>query len=545
MTAARWLAMLLSLTLATLACTTVTDFITLEGLEDLATDAVGPTRTPPPTKPGLAATTGTPVATTGPTATAPAPATTGTPVALPFTLDEADDAQAALRPEFAADVERFPHAARYVIDVVVAFNADGSATLTGRALIRYTNPEAFALNELYLMLWPNERGQYLGSAALGAVTVAGQPVTPEVKYNGLAARLPLAAPLAPGAVIELEAAFTAQADPGLEDGARYGLTNGVLIAPTFYPLIPRLVDGLWQIEPPPGGGDTTNSDSAFYAWRITAPAGLAIAASGVVVEQTEAGGVQTQVLLTGPMRDLALVVGDLVVEQRDVDGVRLNAYLLPAHADLDGDVLDQAGAQIEALQAAVGPYPFVELDIVDAPGAFGGIEYPGLILIGQVDANGFYEEANVHEVGHQWFYSVIGDDQLLEPWLDEAAASYTEVLYFEYRYGPDVIVDVLDTSWRWLDYADDPTLPIGLPVASYGGDYGPIVYGKGALFFDALRRELGDETFFAFLRAYYARYQYGFATTEGFHATAEDTCACDLDDLFNLWVYEGGPVERP
>jgi hypothetical protein len=525
----------LCLVLTTLACTTVNSFFTLEGPEDLATDVVGtelgPTRTPK-----------------SPAAGTPAPPA-GTPLApagdYPFTLDQADDAQAALRPDFAADAERFPTAARYVIDVAVTFNLDGSATLTGRERVRYTNPQDFALDELYLMLWPNEPGQYLGEATLGAVTVAGQPVEPELAFDGLAARLPLAVPLAPGATLDLEAAFTAQAEPGLEEGARFGLTNGVLIAPTFYPLIPRLVDGEWQIEPPPSGGDTTNSDSAFYAWRITAPAGLAIAASGVTVDQSEADGVQTQVLLTGPMRDLALIIGDLAVEQRDVDGVRLNAFLLPDHASLAGAVLDQAGAQVENLQAEVGPYPFVELDIVDAPGAFGGIEYPGLVLIGVIDETGYFEEATVHEVGHQWFYSLIGDDQLLEPWLDEAAASYTEVLYYEHVLGPQVLPDVLEQSWNWLDFANDPTAPIGGSVDSYGDDYGAIVYGKGALFFDALRRELGDDVFFAFLHAYYNRYVYGFATTAGFQAVAEETCACDLDPLFDLWVYQGGPVQRP
>lgn len=521
MTRARPLVALLLLSAGLLACNTFTDFITLEGPEDRATYAVG-----------------TPVVVT--------PAVVATPAGgLPFTLDEADDAQAALRPEFAADVAALPGASRYVIDVAVSFNADGSATLAGRELVRYTNREAEALTELYLMLWPNERYQYLGEMALGAVRVAGALVEPELEQRGLAARLPLAEPLAPGAAIDLEAEFVTQAEPGLEDGARFGLTHRVLIAPTFYPLIPRRVNGAWQVEPPPTGGDTTNSDSAFYAWRVTAPAGLAIAASGTVVEATTAGDAQTQVLLTGPMRDLALVVGPLEVEQRQAGGVTLNAYLLPQHADLAGEVLDQAGAQVETLQALVGEYPFAELDIVDAPGAFGGIEYPGLILVGIISDERYFERANVHEVGHQWFYSLIGDDQLLEPWLDEAAASYTEVLYAEHVISAAAAQDALAGFWGYLAAAGDPDRPIGLPVDAYEDDYGLIVYGKGALFFEALRRELGDDVFFEFLHAYFDRYRYGFATTAGFHETAEATCACDLDALFDLWVYTGGPVERP
>ncbi len=528
MKSARWL----WLVLATLACATFNDFITIPGSEDLATDAVGPTVTAPA---------GTPLT--------PAPAPSATPLtlegALPFSLDQADDAQRALRPDYRADVERFPDATRYVMEVAVTFNEDGSATIVGREAIRYTNREDAPLTELYLMLWPNERHQYLGSMTLGTVTVANEDVTPVLEYDDLAARLPLAEPLAPGDSVDLKANFTVQARPGLENGARFGLTHGVLIAPTFYPLIPRRVAGAWQVEPPPDGGDTTNSDTAFYAWRVTGPFDAVIAASGVVVDEANTRTTHTQTLLTGPMRDLALVMGDLRLEQSGADGVLLNAYMLPEHADLAAEVLQQAGQQIEVLQDRVGPYPFVELDIVDAPGAFGGIEYPGLVLIGVIDPNGFFEEATVHEVGHQWFYSLIGDDQLLEPWLDEAAASYTEVLYYERTRGASAVLEVLANSWTYLSYADDQTLPIGRPVASYGGDYGPIVYGKGALFFDALRRQLGDKVFFKFLHTYYDRYAYGFATSADFQATAEETCACDLSALFSLWVYDGGVVEQP
>jgi aminopeptidase N len=238
------------------------------------------------------------------------------------------------------------------------------------------------------------------------------------------------------------------------------------------------------------------------------------------------------------------VVGDLTVQSDDFGGVRVNAYVLPEHANQALDVLNMAGTQVITLQNDVGPYPFAELDVVDAPGAFGGIEYPGLVFIGVIDDSGFYEEATVHEVGHQWFYSLIGDDQLLEPWLDEAAASYTELLYYEANY-QDAVEQVRDNNWGYFGYADDPTLPIGRDVAGYGDDYGPIVYGKGALFFDALRTELGDDTFFAFLHNYYDRYVYGVATTQGFQQVAEETCSCDLSALFNLWVYEGGPIERP
>jgi aminopeptidase N len=391
-----------------------------------------------------------------------------------------------------------------------------------------------------LMLWPNDSDQYLGSLTLGAVTVDGAPVQPALESRGLAARLPLATPLAPGQKVEVSAEFSAVANDGAEQGARYGLTNGLLIAPTFYPIIPRIVNGRWQSEWPASEGDVSNSDTAFYAYRLSAPAGMAIAASGVVVDQGTSGDTQTETLLSGPMRDIALAIGDMQLTQRSLpDGIKINAWVLPEHANLGAEMASQGVNQVENLENEVGPYPFAELDIVDTPGTFGGVEYPGLVYIGVVgDSNGF-EEATVHEVGHQWFYSLIGDDQLLQPWLDEAAASYTELLYAEKYDGANAVKSYESYFQAEAGSASDPNQPIGLPVDHYQGldDYAAIVYGKGALFFDTLRHQLGDDTFYKFLHAYYQQYKYGFADSLGFEQVAEATCACDLKPLFEQWVF--------
>ena len=524
--------------LASLACQTVYNFAAPPDPEGLATDAFlfGPTETPRPT---ASAPKTTPTA--GPT---PAPQPT-----LPAGFEDLALFHAALRPEFAGDVDQFSQATRYAIAVVVSFNADGTAALAGRERVRYTNQQDFPLDEIYLMLWPNEPAQYLSEMVLRHVAVDGVEVRPVFEHDNLAARLDLPHPLPPGAVVDLSAEFEVTAYPGIDSAgpARFGLTHDVLLAPTFYPLIPRLVEGEWQTQPPPTGGDTTNSDSAFYLWRVTAPRELAIVGTGSVIDSGQSGGQQTQTLAAGPVRDLALVVGPLERYQREADGIMLNAYLLAEHDEFAQEMLNYTEDQIKTLQELVGPYPFAELDVVDAPGAFGGIEYPGAIFIGVVRDDPFFEEATVHEVGHQWFYSLIGDDQLLEPWLDEAAATYTQALYRENVHGQDAARDFLDFLWDDVLSSDSPDLPIGLPVGDYPSDgaYGTIVYLKGALFFDALRRELGDETFFQFLKDYYAAYRYGFASAADFQAAAEQTCACDLDALFDVWVYKGGEVQRP
>ena len=113
-------------------------------------------------------------------------------------------------------------------------------------------------------------------------------------------------------------------------------------------------------------------------------------------------------------------------------------------------------------------------------------------------------EATVaHEVGHQWFYGLIGDDQLDDPWLDESLTQFATLQYYQDEYGSEGASGFeasLNGRWRSINYEK---IPIGLPVAAYSGqEYSAIVYGRGPLFFVALKERMGAETFDAFIREY-------------------------------------------
>ncbi len=480
----------------------------------------------------------------------PPPRPTATSRPTPTALTSLSEQAAALRPEFGADLASHAKLTRYWIEVEVDLDPTRAhASIDGQARIRYANPLRDNLEDVVLMLWPNDE-QYDAVMTAGPVLVDGVSVEPRPEMGGIALRVPLPVSLAPGGIVDLSLPFHVDVDGLMTFDAprRFAITQGVLIAPTFYPLVPRLVDDAWQVEPAPPGGDTTNSDAAYYDLQITAPSELALAVSGSVVD-TRAGpdGRQTVHVVTGPVRDVALALGTLSLEERDVDGVLLRAWVLPEHASDLRRVLDAAETQLQALSEWIGPYPYAELDVVDAPGAFGGIEYPGLVFIGTFGSSWIVEPV-VHEVGHQWFYGLIGSDQLEAPWMDEAAASYTEVLYYEAAVGPERGTTLVRDFHDLVEgFAGNAETPIGLPVGQYSSEneYGLIVYAKGALFFDALRRQLGDEAFFRFLQEYFQAFRYGFAEPADFARTAESVCGCDLDEVFDLWVDVGGPLPGP
>ncbi|HEY48199.1 MAG TPA: M1 family metallopeptidase [Anaerolineae bacterium] len=478
------------------------------------------------------------------------PTITLTPLpTLPPTPEaEIADQTMALQPQFAEDVESFPNATRYWIEVTVDIDPSGEkARLMGLARIRFHNPLDVGLQDLVLMLWPND-SQYQATMTAGPALIDGQLVASEEVLDGLALRMDLPHALPARGSLDISIPFWIEAGK-MHRGSpqRFGIAEDVFVAPTFYPLVPRLVDGEWQVEAPPAMGDRTNSDTAFYQVEITAPANLTLVASGTEIERDESEeGTQRVLYVTGPMRDFAFALGDLEMESRKVGDVVLQVWAISEHVDDLDKVLDAAAVQFRLLSELIGPYPYVELDLVDAPGAYGGIEYPGLVFIGTMGSLHVIRPT-IHEVAHQWFYGLIGDDQLYEPWLDEAAATYAEALYYEHVVGVGQATGFLTDLRDMLRQHPDPSKPIGLSVAEYGtwGENQLFIYYKGALFFDALRRELGDQVFFEFLQMYFQRYRYGFVGSGDFQTAAEEACGCDLDALFDLWVYQGGELPVP
>jgi aminopeptidase N len=211
--------------------------------------------------------------------------------------------------------------------------------------------------------------------------------------------------------------------------------------------------------------------------------------------------------------------------------------------------LDAAADTLGALAKRYGPYPNTELDLVVTPTYALGIEYPGLIVLNQqlftpeqdlrVGPEETWLESTVaHEVAHQWFYNLVGNDQLDHPWLDESLAQFATWEYFRDVRGAaaaQVFEDSLEGRWSRVEFE---AIPLGLPVRDYEpAAYSAIIYGRGPLFLEALRSRMGGESFDRFMRDYIERNQWKIATTEGFRALAERDCDCDLGHLFEKWVY--------
>ena len=125
------------------------------------------------------------------------------------------------------------------------------------------------------------------------------------------------------------------------------------------------------------------------------------------------------------------------VMSTNVDGVTVNSYFFPYHAKAGEAVLDTTAEALELFGDLYGPYPRNILSVVEAD-FLDGMEYDGMYFL----SDGFYNlyqgspgeyliTIAAHETAHQWFYAAVGNDQALEPWLDEALCTFNELIYYE------------------------------------------------------------------------------------------------------------------
>lgn len=502
-----------------------------------------PISTSPPPTPSAVLSTALPTATTLlPTPTPPPPTATPTPELPHSTLFELswDDRslfQTGLIPDEQAALKLRPDASMYHINITLA---DDLTSLHGREEIHYTNTEDIPLPELDLRLFPNVGGDH---SRVTQLLVNGEPVTAHYTLQDSVMIVPMQPPLPPGESVVLAMNFSVEIPT--EPGGNYGtfaLLDNILALAHFYPMIAVYDDEGWNVEIAPEIGDVVYADTSYYLVRVTAPASQTLVASGVAVEKEKSGDQQVVTFAAGPMRDFYLVSSDRYeVQSKQIGNTMINAYAPGEDASENTLALRYATQALAVYTSRFGDYPFTELDVVGTPTLAGGVEYPGIVVIALSlydPGKRFFEAATAHEVAHQWWYSVVGNDQIDEPWLDESLTQYATLQYWKDVYGQATYLAARRImKGRW-DQIADADIPIGLPVAAYDlASYSGIIYGRGALFFETLAQTMGEDTFDAFLRDYYQTFKWDIVTTVEFETLAEQDCQCDLSTLFQTWVF--------
>ncbi len=200
---------------------------------------------------------------------------------------------------------------------------------------------------------------------------------------------------------------------------------------------------------------------------------------------------------------------------------------------------------LDRLFGSLNPGPKTEPGKQPAPSApaNGAGDLFGAILGQQNIFDSLMEMTIAHEVAHQWWAIAVGNDSIREPFVDESLTNYSAILYFEDRYGRETAEKMINlhlktpySMSRMLGLADAKA---NLPTSAYGSSlqYSAIIYGKGALCYERLRRAAGDDAFFSALRAYYAKYRGSLAGPRSLlDIVKEKAPAAGAEALYQHWI---------
>lgn len=358
-------------------------------------------------------------------------------------------------------------------------------------------------------------------------------------------KIPLTQSVMQGEEISIDMKYTVKIPPATE---RFGYGRDAYNFGNWYPVIAVYDHNGWNLDTYYPIGDPFYTDVSNYNVNIKAPKDSIIATTGDVLSQKETDGIIEWSIEAELVRDFAWVASSkFEVVEKELDDITLKLYFL-SDGEIDQEAREMAiNSTVDSMKIfndIFGKYPYNQYSVVETNFP-SGMEYPQIVFIGKdyytreyID---FLEIIIVHETAHQWWYGLVGNDQIEEAWLDESLASYSEVIYFSENYGKRVGKDYhryenIDRYEYYPDYIKEASVMRALNEFEGWDDYGLLVYTKGAIFLDEFKMKYGEEMFYNILKEYYNRYKFRIATAEDFINICEEITGEDLDSYFNKWL---------
>lgn len=373
--------------------------------------------------------------------------------------------------------------------------------LAGRLFLAYQNPNLISLEKLYFNLPANAPYGKGSQITVSRVSVNNRLVTFNTKGSTLEVFLP--GVLAPQETIFVAISFTTK----IQDGAsgRLGRTGDTLMAAGWYPILAPFIDGNWRGMASSNFGEPYFAPAAYYRVRLILPAGYQVLASGRETGKREENG---RVVWTynseKPIREFTFTAArgwKFFARQTGTVQLVMAARDEPAKA-----ALEAAEQALDYFQRVFGTYPYSYLNMAFVPlDDLAGMEYPGFIILS--NRKGFNPATVIHEVAHQWWYNLVGNDSVRSAWIDEGLAEFCTLMFYR-KFNAALYQAKLDEIKRLGALTGQP---IDLSLEEYGDEqaYRRAVYNRGALFWLEMEQAIGGEALrqaLSYIQRYY-RYE--------------------------------------
>ena len=456
--------------------------------------------------------------------------------------------------------------------------------MNANEIIQYTNHSRTTLKSLFFHLWPNAykdqttalAKQLLAHGAtdfyysypeqkgfIFQLSFTQDTTLLQLKYDSInpdIVEVILAKPILPESTIELKIPFRVAIPDGMF--SRMGHQEKQYQISQWYPKPAVFDKSGWHKFPFLDQGEFY-AEFGNYDVSITLPKSYVLAATGELQSTHSDDSIFTTYHYSqNNIHDFAwfcdptykIIKGEIELPHSHRK-VTTYAYYLPEHESFWSNAVSDINAAIYYYSLWVGDYPYDVCKAVDgALSAGGGMEYPTITVVsGASEAVGL-DNVIAHEVGHNWFYGILGSNERDHAWMDEGINSFYEMRYMNLRYPSLTLLhrtfknDLLNlnhyssTYEHYLNYAlmasKNLDQPIELTSAKFTkSNYPAIVYSKTALILNYLQAYLGEDSFDRAMQDYFETFKFKHPQPEDFSRllikNTKQNLSWFFDDLLN------------
>jgi len=467
------------------------------------------------------------------------------------------------------------HIAQHVVKYDTITNADkpeykitaefieNTMTLKASQKVTYTNNSNDSLSNVYFHIYPNAfrdqstapfeksemekaypKGFDPGHIKINKVKERKRKADYKLMGEGLTVmRVTLSTPLKPMEKVEVFIDYSVKLPYSM---GRMGYAENTVNIANWFPVLAVYDMSGWNLDPYYPIGDPFYSDISSFDVNVILPNEYIVATTGNVIKVLKRSEKNTYQIRADNVRNFVIITSKCFeVNEAKFDNIEVKSYSIEG---LKGETALQYGVEaIGIFNDLFGKYPYEQLSIVASDFFIGGMEYPNLVVIGQHlyerEEDFPLEYVVAHEIAHQWWYGIVGNNEAREPWLDEALTEYSTLMYFEQKYGAHIKEQVYEKIIKnqYENYTDlyknsDVEILRGLDDFSSSYEYSSIVYSRGAMFVEELRQTMGDDNFMKAIKKYFEYFKYDNVTTADFFRVFQSETKTDLSPLFREWL---------
>jgi len=380
--------------------------------------------------------------------------------------------------------------------------------------------------------YPN--GKDYGYMVFSNIYVDGEAVRYSLNGTVLSITLPESVP--PGESTELRLDLQAKI-PVMHD--RTGSDEDSIWFGNFLPLLAVHDAEGWHTDPYYPAGAPFYARAANFNVSVTAPSEYTAAGPGIPVV-TENDGTKTTAFTLKLARDFAFSLSRryTLTSITTPSNVEINLYTFSDSARSQ-EITDLAARSLDYYSSRIGAYPYSQLVIAETRlYNEGGMDYPGVIFLDEDCLQPLGDLTCItHEIGLQWFYNIIGSNQIEHAWMSEGFNSFVQD---GFTLNGSALDRKMEEEYESLNAIISQISPNSLN-SSLGEfkswpDYYNIQCIRGKLMFYSLYKKMGPDFFNAFMVEYNRRFSFRIAAPDDLIQTAEDISGMNLGAFFNGWI---------